>query len=259
MKKRLIWSVVAAVALAVICAGAVLAAQQPTVVRAGNLALTVNGGITPTNLPRHELAPIGFHASGDLATIDGSHPPALQEASFDVDKDFVVDVGGIPVCRKGQLDARSTKGAERACPGAILGHGSGSVEVAFPEQKPFEAVGPVLLFNGGEKGGATTFHLHTYIAIPAPTAVVVTGKVTRQDKGPYGLLIQATIPPIAGGSGSITHFELTASRHAAYEGDRYSFVFAKCADGRFQSRGTIVFADETRLSGALVRTCTVSD
>jgi hypothetical protein len=256
MSKRTIRLIVVAAALALAVAGAAYAADKPTVIRLGNLILTIDGGITPTKLPKHRMAPLGFHASGELATVDGSHPPAWKESSFDVDKDVEVDVSGIPACRKGQLLAQNSTHAKQACPGSILGQGRGSVEVAFPEQRPFEATGPVLLFNGGERNGVTTFFLHTYVAIPAPTAIVVTAKLTRERKGPYGIHIQTAIPLIAGGSGSITQFELGASRFVTYRGKRHSFLFARCSDGSLVAGGAIEFRDGTIMSGQILRACT---
>lgn len=256
MSKRTRRLIAVALAVALAVAGAAYAADKPTVIQLGNLILTINGGITPTKLPKQQMAPIGFHASGDLATVDGSHPPAWKTSSFDVDRDVAVDVGGIPVCHKGQLVAQNSANARRACPGSILGQGKGSVEVAFPEQTPFDASGPVLLFNGGERGGVTTFYLHTYVAIPAPTAIVVTSKVTREKKGRYGLHIQTAIPLIAGGSGSITHFELEANRFVTYKGKRHSFLLARCPDGSLIAGGSVRFRDGTILSGQILRACT---
>src|SRR6188768_3518954 len=103
--------------------------SKPTVVRAGNLVLEVDGDVTPDALPERKFAPMGFWGSAKLSTIDGSHPPALRESVFDGDKDVVVGVEGLPVCRIGQLRAVETKKAEAACGDAILGRGSATVEV----------------------------------------------------------------------------------------------------------------------------------
>jgi hypothetical protein len=155
----------------------------PTVVRVGNMVLEINGDITPRALPKHKLAPLGFWASGKVSTVDGSHPPALKEATFDSDKDVVVSVRGLPSCRIDQLQARGTKQAEAACGDAILGRGSATVEVAFPEQKPFDSTGPLILFNGGERNGAISLLVYSYVSVPAPTAVIATAKLTRVNKG----------------------------------------------------------------------------
>ncbi len=173
--------------------------EQPIVVRAGNMVLTLNGGVTPKALPRDERVPMGFHGSGVFATVDGTHLPALREAVFDNDKDLVVSVDGLPVCGIDQLTARDTGHAEAACGGSILGKGSATVEVAFPEQAPFNATGPLILFNGGERGGVITLLAYTYVSVPAPTAVVTTATLTRQRKGPFALhaVVKAPALPAA--------------------------------------------------------------
>jgi len=251
------WVIALALATAAVTiAAAVAVAEKPTIVRAGNLVLTINGGVRPKALSKHELTPIAFHGSGDLATVDGSHPPAFKESVFDVDKDAAIDVSGLPVCRKSQLENRGTADAKRACPTAILGAGSATVEVAFPDQPPIRSTGPLVLFNGGEKGGVSTFFVHGYVAIPVPTAIVVTVTATREANGPYGLRIVARDPLIAGGSGSPTHFDIHTYRFVKdKDGHRRGFLFARCSDGRLQGKGSATFRDGTTLFGGIARAC----
>jgi hypothetical protein len=257
MRRHVRWAIALAVATATVTiAVGVAAAEKPTVVRAGNLILTINGGVTPKALPKDKLAAISFHGSADLATVDGTHPPAFKESSFEVDRDVAIDVGGIPTCRKSQLENRSTGDARAACPTAILGGGSGKVEVAFPEQPPIHATGPLVLFNGGEKGGLTTLYIHAYVAIPAPTAIVATVTARRISNGPYGLRFDASLPLIAGGSGSPTHFDIHTNRLVKDKrGKKRGFLFAKCSDGHLQAKGSATFRDGTTLFGAIARTC----
>jgi hypothetical protein len=257
MKRRLTCAVAFALAALGLTSAVAVAvtADAPTVVRAGNLVLTVDGGITPRALPPRERVPIGFDASGDLATVDGTHPPAVRHGSFEIDRDVAIDVAGLPVCPKGRLVARSSADALAACPGALLGRGRATVEVAFPEQAPLEANGPLLLFNGGERGGVITFYVHTYVSIPAPTAVVITGQARRIHHGSFGLRIDTTVPPIAGGAGSLTHFELNASRYVKGTSPPRGFVSARCSDGRIVARGIIGFSDDSELAGEVVRSC----
>jgi hypothetical protein len=231
------------------------AAEPPVVVRAGNMVLRLNGGVTPKTLPKNEFAPMGFHASGDFATVDGSHPPALGEAVFDSDKDIVVDVEGLPACSVAKLQAQDTEHAEAACGEAILGKGSATVEVAFPEQAPFDATGPLILFNGGERRGVITLLAYTYVSVPAPTAVVTTAKLTKQRNGVYGLHSVVKIPRIAGGAGSIVRANLSARRVYTYKGERRSVLSGRCPDGRVYARGTFKFSDGSSIFGNLVRTC----
>lgn len=262
MSRQLCWAVgigTAAVALVGGLAVAAMPREKPVVVRAGNMVLTLNGGVTPTAMPKDEYVPLGFHASGSFATLDGSQPPALERAVFDSDRDIVVDVEGLPSCRLGQLIARDTKHAEAACGDAILGRGSATVRVAFEEQPPFYATGPLILFNGGERGGAITLLAYTYVSVPAPTAVVTTAKLTRERKGPYGLHSVVKVPRIAGGAGSIVRANLSARRVYTYKGERRSVLSGRCPDGRIRARGTFYFRDGSQISGNLARTCTATD
>lgn len=258
MKRQLIWTAVAAATVAVAVVGMAIAAEPPTVVRVGNMVLRLNGGVTPKALPKHELAPMGFHASGSLETVDGSHPPALGKAVFDTDRDIVVGVEGLPACSLARLVARDTGHAEAACAGAVLGKGSATVEVSFPEQPPIHSTGPLVLFNGGERGGAITLLAHAYVNVPAPTAVVATVRITKQSKGPYGLRIEVEVPPIAGGSGSVVAGSISARRVYTHKGERRSLLSGRCADGRFLARGSFRYRDGTVLTGGLVRTCEVA-
>jgi hypothetical protein len=90
---------------------------------------------------------LAAHLIGDIATRDGSHPPALQELEADVDQTIEVDAVGLPTCLENQLEASSSATAKKVCGDALIGSGSAEVEVAFPEQKPFRSTGPLLLFN----------------------------------------------------------------------------------------------------------------
>jgi hypothetical protein len=256
VRKRMIWAIaLAATILVSLGAAAIAAGEKPTVVEAGNLRLSIAGGVTPATLPRNELAPISLHVDGDLADADGSQPPALKEVVLDSDKNAIVNAKGLPACRASQLEAQDTQAAQRACPKAIIGRGTTEVEVSFPEQAPFGATGPLIVFNGGVKGGVTTVFIHTYVSVPAPTAIVVALKIRKEHKGPFGLHTVATVPVIAGGAGSVTHFELTIHRLFTYRGKRESFLEAKCASGHFLADTTFKFRDGSQISGEVIRAC----
>jgi len=229
---------------------------EPTVVRAGSMVLEVDGNITPSVLPRHEFAPMGLWASARLSTIDGSHPPALEKSVFDGDKDVVVSVRGLPVCRLDQLRAVETKTAEAVCGDSILGRGSATVEVAFPEQKPFDSTGPLIFFNGGERGGVVKVLAYSYVSVPAPTAVIATAEIRRESKGPFGLRVETQVPKIAGGAGSFVAAKFSMGRIYTYKARRRSVISARCPDGLIRAQGVFTFSDDTVLSGSVFRTCT---
>ncbi len=232
------------------------ASAKPHVIRAGNLFLKDDGGIFPSKLPRHKQVPISARIKASIGTADGSHPPAVQTLNIDFDKTIQVNARGLPVCKKNQLVARSSVIAKRVCADAIVGSGEGKVEVAFPDQTPFTATGPVVLFNGGVHGGTTLLFAHAYVAVPTPTAVIATVKIVRIHRGLYGIHTITQVPPIAGVAGSVTGFKVTINRKFSYKGKRRSYLTASCPTGRYFTEGRIRFSDGSLLKGVHVLPCT---
>lgn len=249
MRKYLMLTMAIAALVAVSVAGIATGANKAVTVEAGNLVVTVNGGFSPSKLPKKKLVPISFNASGKIATKDGTHPPALQKVILKTDKNGAINVKGIPVCKSGQLQSRDTKAAEKACPKAIIGTGTTTVEVQFPEQKPIDVDSKLLVFNGGQSGGTTTLFIHAYFSAPVTGAIVTTVKVKKKKEGRYGLNSVATIPKIAGGSGSVKTFNLTINKSKGV-------LSAKCPDGKLQANATSFFSDGTKAEATIIRTCT---
>jgi hypothetical protein len=247
MRKRLILTL-ALGAVLVMVAGGVAQAFKPTVVKAGNLVLTFNGGITPSKLPKNKEAPITLNVSGGIATADGSHPPALKEFIIETDKNGSINAKGLPTCKAGKIEATTTTTAKKACKSAIVGEGTTNVEVLFPESSPIPIKSKLLAFNGGFSGGKTTLFIHAYLSSPVAAAIVTTVKVTKIHNGRYGLKSIAAIPKIAGGAGSVTNFDLTISKKG--------YLTAKCTDGHLDAQGEAVFTDGTKAKGAVTRPCT---
>jgi hypothetical protein len=249
----------AAVALGVFVAVVVAAtagAEPPVKVEAGNLIITANGGLTPKAISKTKLTPVAFNASGKVETKDGTHPPAASEIIVEGDKNVAVDTTGYPVCKSGQLQAQDTAHAEAICKSALIGSGTTGIEIAFPESKPIPVNSKLLVFNGGTQGGVTTFFIHAYITVPTPAAVVTTVKIKKIHHGRFGLEAIATIPKIAGGSGSVTSFSLKIDKKYTYKGKKMSVISAKCTDGKIQANVISKFADGTKAEAEIIRTCT---
>jgi hypothetical protein len=252
MRKRLITTLALGAALAVAVAG-IATADKPTVVQAGNLKLTLNGGFTPKALPKKgKPAPITLNVSGKIQTLDGSHIPAVKEIIVETDKSGSIDTKGLPKCTAGKLQAQDTAHAEAICKNAIIGSGTTNVEVEFPESTPFIAKSKLVAFNGGTSGGKTTIYIHAYLSSPVSAAVVTTVKTSKIHNGRYGTKAIATIPKIAGGYGSAKEFSLTLDRGV----NNTPFLFANCPDGHLDAKATSVFSDGTKLIGTFTRSCT---
>src|SRR6476469_1167244 len=248
MRKRLITTLALGAALAVAVAG-IATAEKPTIVKAGNLQVTLNGGFTPKALTKTKPTPIALNVSGTIQTADGSHIPAVKEIIVETDKNGSIDVKGLPVCTSGKLQAQDTAAAEKICKDAIIGSGKTNVEVEFPEQAPFIAKSKLLAFNGGTSGGKTTIYIHAYLSSPVSAAVVTTVKISKIHNGRYGTKSVASIPKIAGGYGSAKEFELTFDRGFK----NTPFLFANCPDGHLNAKATSVFSDGTKLIGTFTR------
>lgn len=257
MKKQLWLALIATGTVLALGSTSAVAGYHGTVAQAGNLILKLNGGVYPKAFPREELAPLGFFAAGSISTSDGTHLPALREVVLDTDKDISVSVKGLPSCRLDQLEALPPRSVKALCGGAFLGQGEATVEVAFPEQAPFNSKGPLILLNGGETGGVTTLLAYTYVDVPAPTVVVTTAKLTRERKGPFGLHSVIRVPPIAGGYGSVVSAKLKVRRTYTYKGRRRSVFSGRCPDRRFYARGAFMFHDGATVSGTFVQQCSV--
>jgi hypothetical protein len=233
-------------------------AEKPITVKAGNLVLTFNGGVTPKALSKTKMEPISLNVSGKIATADGTHPPAINQVVIDTDRNGTIDVRGVPTCKQGQLEAQTSANAEKICKPAILGTGTTDIEVLFPESQPVPIHSKLIAFNGGTSGGTTTLFVHAYLTSPVTAAVVTTVKITKEHKGPYGTHSVASIPKIAGGAGSVKAFSLTFPKKLfAYKGKKHGYLLAKCPTGKFLAQAEAKFSDGTKLGPAkVVRACT---
>jgi hypothetical protein len=247
-------AVVALLTAVSVAAGA--GGEGPVTVTAGNLKVTADGDIIPDTLPKSTFAPASFWAEGKIATVDGSHIPAAKTIIVEADKNGALTVKGYPVCKPGALQSKDTAGAMSACKSALVGEGQATAEISFPEQEPIMAKSKILAFSGGEAAGVVTLYIHAYLTVPVPASIVTIVKTEKISKGRYGTLSTATIPKIAGGSGSVKSFTLKLSKRWTYRGKKMSLITAKCPDGRLQARVMSNFADGTIAKATIVRTCT---
>jgi hypothetical protein len=224
-------------------------------VRSGNLVVSIEGAISPKALPRKTPAPITLSVEGSLKTADGTHPPALKELFLQFDKHGELNTKGLATCRAAQLQSTVTAQAKSVCKDALIGSGKAEAEIAFPEQAPFSASGPMLIFNGAPKGGKQVLLIHVYAFVPAPTTFV-TSAVIGHSKGKYGTTAEVKIPTIVAGQGSLTSFKAQVHKTFTFKGKKQSALLATCPTGHLYAHGDFLFADGTRLSGSVARSCT---
>jgi hypothetical protein len=238
----------------VLAMASVAVAAKDTVVEAGNLVVTIDGssGVKPKALSKSKYTPIAFTAAGSVATKDGTQPPALKEVLLDT-KNAAVNVKGYPTCSSGQLQSRDTAAVKAACKSAIIGTGTTTVSVKFPEQNAIPANSPLLVFNGGVSGGTTTFYIHAYLTQPIVTAIVTTVKIKKAGSG---LKTITTVPKIAGGNGAVKSFSLKIDKKFTYKGKKVSVLSAKCVGGKITADVQAKFYDGPAVKAKVLRTCT---
>jgi len=239
------------IACVVIAAGA-----NAALVKVGNLVLTADGGFTPNRLPRQTFVPIDFSGHADLKAVDGSVPPALQQAVLNFDRDGRLTTGGLPVCQPSLLEEATPAEARGRCPGSIVGTGHVSALITREEGPPLLASSPVTLFNGPRQEGHPTVILHARTTVPATQTFVLTIPIERRG-GAYRYRATVDVPPIAAGHGSIVHLDVKVGKRYRYGGSERSYAAARCGDGIFRTRGYFSFADGTIIEGSVEKACTV--
>lgn len=257
--RRYVWLVLAAGALLAVVVVAVAGAagrEGPVTVKVGNLEVTSEVAFSPKVGSATKQTPLSITTGGEVAEVDGSHPPAARELVIEADKNGEIHTKGIPTCKSAQLQATETTAALKACGPALIGEGTVTAQVAFAEQQPIDVKSKLLLFNGGEKGGKTTWFAHAYFSQPVSGAIVTTVTITKIHKGRFGTLAVVKIPQITGGNGSAISYELEIFKFVKVGGKSINPISGRCADGKVRFHVEAKFEDGTKAETELVRSCT---
>jgi hypothetical protein len=250
--RGMLFGALAAVALlgALVVGNAVAKSQK---VILGNLVIELDGSVSPSKLSKTTPQPITLNLSGTAGTTDGTHVPPLKELFVEFTKEGHLNTKGLPSCSVGKLQSTLTAQAKAACGSSLIGQGRATAEIAFPEQAPFSAGGPILIFNGS-KGNKQMLIFHVYAKVPAPTTFVFTAQIGK-GKGPYGTTAKVKVPSITSGQGSVTSFKVKINKTFSYKGKKQSVLTATCKTGTLKARGEFIFAGK-KLEGKVTRPCT---
>ena len=241
---------------ALICLLALIppAAAMAEKVQAGNLIIEIEGGISPTKLSKTKPTPITLKISGAIKDAEGTRPPALKTLDLEFDKHGMINTKGLGTCSPSKLQATTTAAAEAACRAELIGKGTVSAEIKLPEEEPFSAGGPLLIFNGPPQGGKPVLVMQVYAHVPAATTFVTEGVIGKAH-GIYGTSTLIQIPTIVAGQGSLTSFAATLHKTWSYKGKKQSLLYATCPDGHLSAHGAFSFVEGTSISGNLVKPC----
>jgi hypothetical protein len=233
-----------------------LSSAQTIYVEVGGVRTSFSASITPKALPESKRVPISARLLSRVRAQDGTHIPAIRQATIGIDRGLTIDARGVPTCGAGQLESQTTEGVEAACSAAIVGRGTAQLELALDGGAPVRADSRLLAVNGGIAGPTTTLFVHAYLSAPVTQAIVVPITLTRLTKGGYGMRAQATFPKIAGGAGSVARIDLTMRRLVAtVAGGKHGYLMARCADGNLVFEPEVEFESGSRARGVLAQGC----
>lgn len=195
-------------------------AEQSFFVQSGRFLNSLTAEIAPTTLPRDRLVPVSLSFASTFENLDGSDIPGLETMTMRLAKGGVVSSVGLPKCSSGQLAQRTAREALGTCGGALVGKGTVSTALRFPEGSRLRSTASLLLFNA--PGGLL---MHVYTTKPVEGTFIIPLRVKRTTSGTQ---LSATFPRIAAGYGQVTGFQMTLSRTYTYRGERRSYLLANC-------------------------------
>lgn len=233
---------------------------RASLIARGDLFVDFEGGIAPTALPRHALAPIAVWLKSTIGTVSGDSPPALRRMVIVLNRAGHLDTRGLALCSRARVEATSTRTALEACAPALVGQGSFRTETAFPEQSSFPSSGHILAFNSRSHGHPAIL-AHIYGVDPLAATRLIFFRL-REEGG--STILTGTLPAISNRHGYLTYISLNLHRNFRFQGQRHSYLSAACAAPKgfpgalfTFARASMNFAGGRTLSGTLVRTCKV--
>lgn len=224
--------------------------------------VTVTGKLRPTILPRRGAAPIRVSLGGEIGLVGTGTLPRLTKLTIELNRHGHLDTHGLPRCGITDIRPSTTRQALSKCGAALVGEGSFSANVKFPEQSPFPSEGKVLAFNGRYRGRPAIL-AHIYGTKPLPTSYVLPFTVGRSS-GAYGTELEAEFPEVTGEWGYVTGLEMNLHRRFAYRGRTRGYLSAGCPAPKgltlvpfTLARTSFEFDSGLTISTTLNRTCRV--
>ncbi len=251
-----------ALILVVALAATVIAGRSALAERAqyGNLIVSLDGGIRPLKLPRHQRAPVSVHLSGRVITSDKAPLPRVNWIRLELAWRGRLYRRGLAVCPRSRLDNADSRRALEGCPGALVGKGKLFAKIFVPNQDPFGVHARLLAFNGQTKVGRPMVLVHAYTEDP-PVSFVIPFTV-RHKPGQFRTVLVTTIRKSVGPWPHVANFQIDVGRSFRSEGKRHSYLSASCPVPRTFTAGFLSFARATytfeggkQLTTESVRSC----
>jgi hypothetical protein len=245
-----------------VCAILALVAANADAERAqdGNLIVSLNGGISPRELPRNRPAPVAVHLAGRVLTSDRAPLPRVNWIRLELAWRGVLDTDGLPVCPHARLRGTDSREALQACPAAQVGRGHLFAQVFVSNQAPFAIHARLLAFNGRTEAHRHAVLIHAYAMNP-PVSFTIPFSI-HHHKGAFHTVLVALIRRSAGPWPHVANFQVSISRSFNHRGENRSYLRASCPVPHGFTAGFLSFARATytfeggkQLRVTAVRTC----
>jgi hypothetical protein len=214
---------------------------------------TINSAVTPTKLSKSAKTPTPASIRVDVdANWDnfgasqggtaGNPTPAAVNTAIDFDKDLIFNPKPVKPCDLSKLSGTTTDQAIAACGASQVGTGSARLNGVIG---PLSGV--VTAFNGTPSGGSSTIYLHTRVANPPLTTVLVGTLSKSPVGGVYGSRLNVPIPAqqLGGGFEVITHFDTTVNKKFKIKKKgkkiKSGYVTSTCRDKKIQVQGVFSY------------------
>lgn len=134
----------------VLCLGI---AAQAKLNRKGDLIVSFQGEIKPSELPRSKPAPVSVRVAGNVKTTKGLRLPQLRKISVAINRSGRLFDKGLPTCQVERIQPATEEVARQRCADSIVGFGHVTLVVRLPQQPDYISRNNMLAFNGPREGG----------------------------------------------------------------------------------------------------------
>lgn len=187
-----------------------------------NVIVSLNGGISPRELPRNEPAPVAVRLAGRVLTSDSAPLPRVNWIRLELAWRGVLDTHGLPVCPRVRLLSADTELAIERCGTSQVGHGGLFARVFVPNQPAFDVKARITAFNGRTKTGRRAVLVHAYATRP-PVAFIIPFSVHHQ-RGSFRTVLVALIRRSVGPWPRVANFHIVVSRSFRHDGEERSYL-----------------------------------
>jgi hypothetical protein len=188
----------------------------------GRVLSSLSAEISPMALPREGLRPVSLRFASTFENLDGKDIPALRTMKLRLARGGTIQNEGLPRCAPRRLEARTAAQALAACGNALVGRGSVSTAIRFPEGARLRTEARLLLFNAGSR-----LLMHIHATDPVQGVFVVPLRIAKTE-GRFGIVLSATFPRIAADFGQVTGFEMELERTYRHGGERRGYLLGGC-------------------------------